>query len=343
MKSVVMTAPGSIVIKEADRPTPDPNEALLQVLYGGICGTDLSAYRGVMPYVTYPYVPGHEFSARIVAVGENPYGLKTGMIVTGNPYYNCGKCYSCERGLLNCCEQNRTCGVHRKGWFSEYVTLPFERIYPGDGISARLMALVEPFCISYHGVKRANVKKGERVLVVGAGTIGTLAAISAKLAGAEVTVCDVSANKLALARMHGVDQYLLSDTPERFTSLVREYTQAKGYDVTIEAVGLPSTFQSCIDSAAYGGRVVLIGVSKKNLDFKFSTVQKKELAIFGSRNAVKSDFAEVIEIVKSGRVDLESLVTNTYDFTQAADAFEHFDKNASDTLKVLLQFGEADA
>lgn len=103
-----------------------------------------------------------------------------------------------------------------------------------------------------------------------------------------------------------------------------EITQGKGFDVAIEAVGLPSTFQNCIDAAAFGGRVVLIGVGKKNLDFNFILLQKKELNVFGSRNALKQDFLNLIDLVKSGKVNLRKAITNTYDFDDAAEAFEDF-------------------
>jgi len=117
-----------------------------------------------------------------------------------------------------------------------------------------------------------------------------------------------------------------------------DITQGNGFDVAIEAVGLPSTFQNCIDAAAFGGKVVLIGVGKKNLDFNFTIIQKKELNIFGSRNALKKDFLELIDLVKSGAVDLEKIITNTYNIDDAAKAFSDFDKNAANMLKVVIKF-----
>ena len=119
---------------------------------------------------------------------------------------------------------------------------------------------------------------------------------------------------------------------------VQEATGGNGFDVAIEAVGLPSTFQNCIDAAAFGGRVVLIGVGKQNLDFNFTLIQKKELNIFGSRNALKKDFLQLIDLVKEGKVDLDKIVTNTYKFDDAAAAFADFDKKAASMLKVIFEF-----
>ena len=340
MKTILMPEPGKVIITEMENPTPKPGEALLKLLYGGICGSDLGSYRGANAYVVYPCIPGHEFSAEIVEIGENDRGLKPGMIVTCNPYFNCGHCYSCERGLVNACTDNQTMGVQRQGAFSQYITMPVERIYDGKGLSPRTLSLIEPFCISYHGVTRGQVKPGDKVLVVGAGTIGVLAAVAAKAKGAEVTICDVAPEKLDYAyQTFGLAHKLLNASPEAFAAGVAELTQGNGYDVTIEAVGMPETFQNCIDAACFGGRLVLIGVSKRNInDFFFTIIQKKELNIFGSRNALKSDFLELIELVRSGAVDLEKIVTNEYAWTDAPQAFAEFSANAGKMLKVVLNF-----
>lgn len=192
MKAICIQEPGKVEIQDIEKPVRKPGEALLKMLYGGICGSDLGSYRGANAYVSYPRIPGHELAAEIVEIDDNDRGLKPGMIVTCNPYFNCGTCYSCRRGLVNACTDNQTMGVQREGGFAEYITMPIERIYDGKGLPAKTLALIEPFCISYHGVSRANVQKGERVLVVGAGTIGVLAAVAAKAKGAEVTICDVA-------------------------------------------------------------------------------------------------------------------------------------------------------
>lgn len=330
--------PGEIQLLEAEVPKPRPGEALLKLLYGGICGSDLGTYRGTFAYSSYPRIPGHEFSAEIVEIEENDKGLKKGMVVTANPYFNCGTCYSCRRGLVNCCTSNETMGAQRDGGFSQYITMPIERIYDGQGLSGKTLALIEPFAISHHGVKRGNVKKGDKVLVIGAGTIGVLAMISAKLSGAEVYISDVAQGKLDYALELGADGVILNSDPARFSSEVDEITNGDGFDVTIEAVGLPSTFQNCIDAAAFGGRVVLIGIGKQNLDFNFSMIQKKELNIYGSRNAVKADFEELIDIVNKGKVNLEKIITNVYDFEDSEKAFKDFDQNAGEMLKVVLKF-----
>ncbi|MFA6849913.1 MAG: zinc-binding alcohol dehydrogenase family protein [Selenomonadaceae bacterium] len=339
MKTIIITKPGEVKIEEREKPVRGKGEALLKILYGGICGSDLGTYRGSFVYASYPRIPGHEFSAEIMEVEDNDKGLKPGMIVTCNPYFNCGECYSCQRGLVNCCTHNETMGAQRDGAFSEYIVMPIERVYDGQGLPAKTLALIEPFCISYHGVNRANIQPGEKVLVVGAGTIGVLAAVAAKAAGGEVYIADIAPKKLDYAvKTFHLDGSILNETPENFLQRVSEITNGNGFDVTVEAVGLPTTFQNCIDAAAFGARMVQIGVGKKKAEFDFTLLQKKELHVFGSRNARKKDFLDLICLVKSGKVDLEKVITNVYSMDEAAKAFDEFSKNSLSMLKVVFKF-----
>ena len=338
MKTIIIPEPGKVEIIETPMPEPKPGEALLKVLCGGICGSDLGTYRGTFAYASYPRIPGHEFSAEIVKINGTSDTLKEGMVVTCNPYFNCTKCYSCERGLVNCCEHNETLGAQRDGAFSEYVCMPLERIYDGKGLTPDVLAAIEPFCISYHGaVTRGQVKSGDKVLVIGAGTIGALAAVAAKTQGATVYISDVAQKKIDYAvTSFGLDGGIFND--EHMQEKCAEVTQGHGFDVTIEAVGLPSTFQAAIDAAAFGGRVVLIGVGKKNLDFNFTLLQKKELNVYGSRNALKQDFLNLIDLVSAGKVDLKKAITNTYALKDAAQAFKDFAEHGADMLKVEIDF-----
>ncbi len=370
MKAIRIAAPcrldenGSIVkegivrIDEIEKPVRKKGEALLKILYGGICGSDNGSYRGTFAYAKYPLIPGHEFSAQVIDVDEdNEYGIKKGMIVACNPYMNCGKCYSCLHGRVNVCMNNQTLGCQTDGAFREYFTIPTERCYDAKNIVAKTLAALEPLCISWHGVNRADVHRGDRVLVVGAGTIGVLAAASAKALGAEVYIADILKEKLSLAEKLGVvDGTIHSDPsdPDSFMRRVREITgeenyvggdgqarsDPKGFDVTIEAVGLPSTFQNCIDAACFGGRMVLIGVGKQKLDFDFTLLQKKELNIYGSRNALKKDFLAMIDLVNAGKIPIDKIITNSYEMDDAAAAFHDFARNPGNMLKVSIHIGD---
>lgn len=337
MNYILIPEPGKVQVREMEKPEKVQGEALLEILYGGICGSDMGTYRGTFLYSSYPRIPGHEFSARVVAVDDNKYGIKRGMIVTGNPYFNCGSCYSCRRGMINCCTGNQTLGAQRDGIFRQYFSMPVERIYDGKGLDPQVLAMIEPFCISYHAVKRGSVKAGDRVLVVGAGPIGVLAVMGAKLMGATVAVSDISEGRLQVAREMGADDVIVINK-ENFDERVREFTGGDGFDVCIECVGQPSTFQNCIDAASFRGRVVVVGIGNKNLDFAYSCIQTKELDIFGSRNAVKEDFVELIDFAVAGRFDLSKLISRVYVFADAERAFTEVKDYPDAIMKVLVAF-----
>lgn len=342
MKSIVISEPGKVEIKERKIPVRKEGEALLKLLYGGLCGTDLNSYKGTAAYTVYPCLPGHEFSAEIVEISENDKGLEPGMTVICNPYYNCGTCYSCKRGLVNACMDNKTMGVQREGAFSEYLTIPVDRIIYGRGIPAKTLSVVEPFTISYHIVKRCRVEPGDTVLVVGAGTIGVFAAIAAKALGAEVTICDIAKEKLDYAQQtFDIPHAFINSSSDEFNKMVSILTCGNGYDVAIDAAGFPSTFKNCVEALAFGGRLGLSGYSKESLNaFDYSAIQKRELTILGCRNAVNQDFLDVLDLVEDGAINIEKAITNEYCWLDAPKALYDFNSNAGKMLKVILNFQE---
>ena len=338
MKAIVIPAPHQIEIREVPMPTVKEGEALLKVKYVGICGADVASFTGNQPFTTYPRIPGHEFSAEIVTIPENDRGLKPGDIVTCNPYFNCGECYSCRRGFVNCCTDNQTMGVQRDGAFCEYVAMPVERIYPGRGLSAQELALIEPFSISQHAVSRATIRKTDKVLVVGAGPIGLFALLAAKQLCDKIVVADILDNRLALATQYGADAVVNTKT-QSLAEFVEEFTDGNGFDVCIEACGAPETFLGCIDSAAFAANIILIGNGKRETNFVHSVLLKKELNVHGSRNALKADFLNNIDLVATGKADVMKMVSGIYEMDDALEAFKALAHNDGTLAKLLIHIG----
>lgn len=336
MKVVYVEEPGKIEIREKKMPTLKKGEALLKIKYCGICGADVATFTGNQPFTTYPRIPGHEFSAEIVEIEENDRELKVGDIVTANPYFNCGHCYSCERGIVNACTDNQTMGVQRDGSFAEYVAMPIKRIYSGKGLSAKTLALIEPFSIGYHAVSRGHVKPGHKVLVIGAGAIGIFAAVSAKLKGAEVYISDVFEKRLENALKFGVDG-IIDVSKEDLLKRTKEITNGNGFDICIEAVGQSATFLNCIDAAAFGADIILIGNGKKETTFNHSILLKKELNVYGSRNALKKDFLELIDLISSGKINVDHIVSDIFDKEDAIKGFDALVHNDGSRFKVLIK------
>ena len=341
MKAIEITTPFEIKVIDKDAPKLAEGEALLRVLYCGICGADVASYTGNQPFTTYPRIPGHEFSAQIVEIPENDKGLKAGDIITCNPYFNCGECYACKRGIVNACHDNQTMGVQRDGSFQEYITMPVERIICGKGLGAKELALIEPFSISAHALSRAEVKEGDNLLIMGAGPIGLFALIKAKAMGARVAIADLLESRLELAKEYGAD-LIINNKTDNFDEKCNEFTDGCGFDVCVEACGAPVTFLSCIDRAAHGANIILIGNGKKETTFVHSIILKKELNIFGSRNSFTKDFEELIDLVASGKVDILKMVSGVYDTDNAKEAFDALANNDGSLAKLLIKFSDGE-
>lgn len=339
MKAIQITTPGEIKVIEKEMPKAKEGEALLKVLYCGICGADVASYTGNQPFTTYSRIPGHEFSAQIVEIPENDKGFKAGDVVTCNPYFNCGKCYACQRGIVNACHDNQTMGVQRGGSFQEYITMPIDRIIDGKGVSAEELALIEPFSISCHALSRAEVKEGDNLLIMGAGPIGLFALVRAKSMGARVLIADMLKSRLDLAEQFGADEVINVKETDLKTAC-SGFTNGNGFDVCVEVCGAPETFLNCIDEAAHGANVILIGNGKRETTFVHSIILKKELNIFGSRNAFTKDFETNIDLVKSGKADIIKMVSGVYDIDNAHKAFEALAHNDGTLAKLLIKFGD---
>ena len=337
MKAIRIAEPGKIELIQKDIPEPKDGEALLKIEYCGICGSDMATYNGTQPFSSYPRIPGHEFSARIADIRGGDGRFKKGMLVTAVPYFSCGGCYPCSNGKTNCCEKIRVMGVHVDGAFTEFVTVPVESLIDGKNLSPKVLAAVEPFCIGRHAVKRCPIKAGENVLVIGAGPIGIMAMINAKLMGARVHIADMLDRRLELAKELGADTVIRSGR-EDLSQRVRELTGGRGMDTCIEAVGQPATFLSCIDEACYGGKIILIGNGKKETTFVHSSLLKKELSLYASRNSRREDFLEAVDLFDRKEADLEKLITTMYDFDHAVDAFHALLHNDGSMAKVMIRF-----
>lgn len=341
MKAIQITKPYEIKIIDTEKPIAKEGEALLKVLYCGICGADVASFTGNQPFTTYPRIPGHEFSAQIIEISENDRGLKAGDVVTCNPYFNCGECNACKRGIINACHDNQTMGVQRNGSFQEYITMPVERIIDGKGLSAKELALIEPFSISCHALSRAEVKSGDSLLIMGAGPIGLFALLRAKEMGAKVLIADMLHSRLGLAKEFGAD-CTVNVKETDLKSACADFTNGNGFDVCVEACGAPETFLNCIDNAAHGANIILIGNGKRETTFVHSVILKKELNIFGSRNAFTKDFEELIDLVKSKKVNPLKMISGVYDADNAKAAFDALTHNDGTLAKLLIKFADAE-
>lgn len=338
MRAVQITEAGKVALAQIEMPELKPGYVLLKVEYVGFCGSDLNTYRGFNPLVKLPVIPGHEIGARIEAVGEGvPEFLKPGMAATVNPYSNCGHCSACRNSRPNACRDNETLGVQRNGAMCDYICMPWEKVIADDAISTRDFALVEPMSVGFHAVNRAQVTDLDYVMVIGCGMIGVGAIVRASLRGAKVIAVDVDDNKLELAKALGA-KYTINSMTENMEQRIKEITGGEGVDVTIEAVGRPQTYVAAVMNTAFTGRIVYIGYSKQPVEFDTQYFVKKELDIRGSRNAMPTDFAAVIEYLKRGTCPVDKLITAIYAPEQAGEALQSWASAPGNVFRILVKF-----
>ena len=313
-------------------------EVLLKMRYVGFCGSDLNTFRGGNPMVKMPVVPGHEVGAEIVSIGKNvPETLKPGMIVTVNPYTNCGKCASCRNDRVNACEHNETLGVQRWGAMRELFVLPWEKVIPAGSLDPRTCALIEPMSVGFHAVNRAQVTDVDVVMVIGCGMVGMGAIVRAALRGATVIAADIDDEKLALAKEMGAT-YTVNTKIEDAHARLQEMTGGFGPDVVIEAVGSVPTYQMAINEVAFTGRVVCIGYAKTEVSFQTKYFVQKELDIRGSRNAQPSDFRAVIHYLERGTCPVDRLISGDVAPEGALEAMQQWAANPGKVFRILVHF-----
>lgn len=338
MKAVKIVAPHEIGVAEIERPVLKDDEVLVKIKYVGFCGSDLNTYLGRNPMVKMPVVPGHEVGAVIEATGKDvPAELKKGMVVTLNPYTNCGHCSSCHNNRYNACEHNETLGVQRQGVMCEYAALPWTKIIPAGDIPVRSCALIEPMSVGFHAVSRAGVTDNEYVMVIGCGMVGLGAVMRAALRGAIVIAADIDDEKLVLAKEAGAT-YSVNTVTDDVHQRIQEITNGHGADVVIEAVGSPVTYVMAVNEVGFTGRVVCIGYAKSEVAFQTKLFVQKELDIRGSRNATPADFRAVINCVNTGRYPIEKFITKVVKPEDTPAAMKEWSENPGKVFRILVEF-----
>ncbi|WP_181706530.1 zinc-binding alcohol dehydrogenase family protein [Chthonobacter rhizosphaerae] len=337
MKALVIQDINATRLVEVPDVQPAAGEVLIGVRHVGLCGSDLNTFKGLNPLVQLPRIPGHEIGGEILALGAGvPEGLRVGQRATVMPYTNCGRCSSCRKGRLNACRYNKTLGVQQDGGLKDCIAVPHEKVIVVETLAPRHLALIEPLSVGFHAVERGRVAAGDKVLVLGCGMIGVGALLGALAKGAEVTVLDVSAEKLALAKdlgaAHGIDP-----TREDAAERVKALTGDDGYDVVIEAVGVPQTFTQAVDFACFAGRVVYIGYCKQPVSYQTQLFNLKELDIHGSRNATLADFQAVIRCLEGMGDRADALITRMIPFDEADTALPFWDANRATSLKIMIE------
>jgi 2-desacetyl-2-hydroxyethyl bacteriochlorophyllide A dehydrogenase len=335
MNAMVLRAPGRLAPEQVERPVPGAGEVLLRVTHGGICGTDLSIYAGAMP-VRYPRIMGHEVAAETVAAsGGTPGG---GQRVVVDPALFCGSCFSCRRGLTNLCPNGGLIGRETDGGFAECVAVPLSHVFPlPDGIESRTAPLIQVLTTCHHALGFVEIRPGDTVVVTGLGVTGQLHVQLAKARGAGLVVGTTrSAWKRELAERPGAD--LALPNGEEATAAVMTATNGRGADLVVECTGKPKILAQAVSMARPGATIVLFGTATETRsEVPFFQMYFKELKIVNSRAAKPDDFRASLDLVVSGAVKLDPLITHTMPMSALGEAMTLIESDSEHRLKIVLE------
>lgn len=317
-------------------PQPAKGEVLIRIRASALCGSDLHIFKAKHPSVPLPATVGHEFAGDIEALGADVTGLSLGQRVTVEPCEACGVCDACRRGEYGSCDALTFIYRRGDGAMADYITVKADKVYPlPDSLSYEAGALVEPLAVAAHAVRRAEVRMGESVLVIGAGAIGLLVAALCRRSGAaEVIVTDYSAFRLGMARALGATRTVNPREGEALDETVRALTGGKGVDKAFECVGREDTFVQAMSLLRKQGLATVVGIfEQKEIAIPVMRIVNNELRIQGSQGYCW-DFPVAIRMAQE--IGLEKLVTHRFPLDALQTALETAADRTQDTVKVIL-------
>jgi 2-desacetyl-2-hydroxyethyl bacteriochlorophyllide A dehydrogenase len=322
MKAAVFMGPGKIELQEKPVPMLENGEILIKVEYCGICGTDLSIYRGEHSRAQAPLIMGHEFVGSVADIrGDIEKDLKIGDKVTANPLLWCGKCDPCKQGSNHVCENLGLVGIDINGGFAEYVKVSSDKVHKVTGDSDWLeIALTEPLAVGIHAVRKSNLKMGDNVIVVGAGTIGMIVALSSLFSGAgNVWISDVNQSRLDESRSYGLTSiYLGSQDPEQI--LLKDI--GKRADIVFECSGNKNAYPGLTRLSANCGEIVFVGIPHEKVSIDVHDLIFREIKTKSVRVYRDEEFGIAVKLLSARKMELMDLATTILPLDQLKKGLE---------------------
>jgi threonine dehydrogenase-like Zn-dependent dehydrogenase len=339
MKAVILRGGGDLRYETVPDPAPEAGQAVVKVHACSICGSDLHAFHGKHPRLTFPRILGHEFAGEIVALGKGMDKFRVSQRVCCDIDFSCGVCSPCREGRSNLCEQLRTMGFDRDGAYAEYALVPDFNLYPlPDNVSFDQASAVQVLGISYHAVAhRVKPKAGEKIAVIGAGPIGLGAAMVAQLMGAEVTITDILDYRLAKARELGIPNAVnMKEGDPRECALA--LTAGRGFDKVVECVGglQERTVTDAVGMVKRGGQITVVGTFPENRAMiPIAYLKDCEIDLNFSRGNFQA-FAPCLELIGSGKINPDLYISHRFPLSRAEDALKLLEARNVEAHKIVL-------
>jgi L-iditol 2-dehydrogenase len=342
MKAIVIERPNEIAYRDVEEPSFDPDDVLIRSHKAGLCATDLEVLRGKISgdWVSYPCIPGHEWSGTVAEVGANVTDLAPGDRVVSEGNIPCHRCRRCRNGDTNLCEYPDLLGFTRGGGCAELVVAPRHVVHRlPDSVSFDAAVLIEPASCVLRAMERVRPIEGETIGVVGIGTLGSIAIRLGRLFGPRAIVAyGIRAEELEFARRMGATHAINVAQIDAQEATV-EAVGKDGLDVVVETAGAPQAVATALDVVRTGGRVGLLGLAGagRNLELLADKFVLKDVLVAGTFSYTTSVWTRVAEIVASGLVDLDPIVTHRFPMNQFSSAYSLMEDREGIVVKILLE------
>lgn len=334
MKAVNYQGKGQFTVGEGKTITPQPGEIRLNVAYCGVCGTDLHISQGAMDArIPTPMIIGHEMSGTVAELGAGVSGFKIGEKVVVRPLDNRGETPA-DRGFSHICSKLKFIGVDSPGAFQGSWTVPAFTLHKvPEKTDLKLAAFVEPLAVACHDVRLGEIKKGELAMVLGGGPIGVLVALVAKQTGARVVLSEINPFRQKLAKEIGLEA--VDPTKIDLPVWVKEQSGGSGADIVFEVTGAKPVALGMTDLLCIHGRIVVVAIYPKPVELNLFHFFWKELQMRGARVYEPQDYEEAIQLISSGVLPLERLITKVEPLEKLPDVCHELHGNP-EAMKVLI-------
>ncbi|MCQ6273350.1 alcohol dehydrogenase catalytic domain-containing protein [Pseudarthrobacter sp. R1] len=330
-----------IGISEADAQPPAPGQVRIEVAYTGICGTDLHILHGSMDSrVSVPAILGHEMSGIIAGLGEGVEGWQVGDHVTVMPLDWDGTCPACQAGHHHICHNLNFIGIDSPGALQRLWNVAADQVVPlPEDLRLDHAALVEPVAVAVHDVRRAELARGDHAVVIGGGPIGALIAIVARHEGARVVVAEIDPGRRQAIADLGFE--VLDPGTQDQAAWVNEWTGSAGADIVFEVSGAAAAIAGATGLAKVRGTIVVVAIHPQPRPVNLQQVFWRELRILGARVYQRTDFERAVELLSTGVIPADQLITGVEPITETAQAFATLESGQA--MKVLINVGSGTA
>ncbi len=348
MSALVLPKAGEFEIREVTVPQPQPDEVLCKIGAVAICGSDPELIHGGLAGYwppAYPFIPGHEWSGEVVALGEGVQDLQVGDRVAGEAWKGCGHCYACRAGRYNLCQNYgkgesgmRHYGFLNQGAYAQYNAYSVKSVHRmPPQISFREGALVDTAGVSLHGMELTGITPGGTVAVIGPGPIGLTAMRLARIMGASCVIAVGRRERLQAAGRLAAD-ILVDFEKQDPVEGVRTATAGSGADEVFEASGAEGTLNQAIGMVKAGGRIGLLGVPPESVREKvpFKYLCRNEITVVGVK-ANPNVGSKVVSLIGSGRLVVKDLITHAFALERFAEALQTFENRRDGAIKVVIE------